>query len=91
LIEPEIGNEVLVVFGNRRISGRIAEILPVSGVYAANQPLFAHDRPATQIARIRFSPEVVPPPLNSTVYVHMYYADVTNRAATALVRLLGLK
>ena len=32
--EPEVGNDVLVLFGNRRISGKIAEILPVSDVYA---------------------------------------------------------
>jgi multidrug resistance efflux pump len=91
LVEPEVGNEVLVLFGNRRISGRIAEILPISDVYAAKQQLFARDRPSTQIARIRFNPEVAPPPLNSTVYVHMFYTDVTYRAATALVRLLGLQ
>jgi len=91
LIEPEVGNEVLVVFGNRRIPGTIAQILPVSEVYAANQQLFARDRPATQIARIRFGSAVVPPPLNSTVYVQMFYADVTYRLATALVRLLGLQ
>jgi multidrug resistance efflux pump len=91
LAEPKVGNEVLVLFGNRRMSGRIAEILPVSDVYAANQQLFARDRPATQIARIRFTPEVVPPPLNSTVYVHMFYTNVTYRAAAALVRLLGLQ
>ena len=90
LVEPVVGNEVLVLFGNRRLPGRISEILPVSDVYAAKQQLFARDRPATQIARIRFAPEVVPPPLNSTVYIHMFYTDVTYRAATALVRLLGL-
>jgi multidrug resistance efflux pump len=91
LVEPEVGNEVLVLFGTRRIPGRIAEILPVSDVYAVKQQLFARDRPATQIARIRFTPEVVPPPLNSTVYVRMFYTDVTYRIATALVRLFGLQ
>ena len=57
LIDPEVGNEVLVLFGNRRIPGKIAQILPVSGVYAGTQQqLLARDRPATQIARIRFDP-----------------------------------
>ena len=37
LIDPEVGNEVFVLFGNRRISGKIAQILPVSGVYAGTQ------------------------------------------------------
>ena len=37
LIDPKVGNEVFVLFGNRRISGKIAQILPVSGVYAGTQ------------------------------------------------------
>jgi len=71
LIDPTIGNEVFVLFGNRRIPGKIAQILPVSGVYAGTQQLqlLARDRPATQIARIRFDPDATPPPLNSTVEV----------------------
>ena len=36
LLDPEVGNVVSVLFGNRRISGKIAEILPVSGVYAGD-------------------------------------------------------
>jgi multidrug resistance efflux pump len=91
LAEPKVGNDVLVLFGNRRISGRIGEILPVSDVYAARQQLFVSERAATQIARIRFAPEAVLPPLNTTVYVHMFYTDVTYRAATALARVLGLQ
>src|SRR4029077_1026402 len=54
LIDPHVGHEVSVLFGNRRIPGRIAQILPVSGVYAGTQQLLARDRPATQLARIRF-------------------------------------
>jgi multidrug resistance efflux pump len=64
LVDPKAGNDVLVLFGNRRIRGKIAEILPVSGVYAGTQQqLLTRDRPATQIARIRFEPGAVPPPL----------------------------
>jgi HlyD family secretion protein len=54
LIDPKVGEEVSVLFGNRRIPGNVVQILPVSGVYAATQQLSARDRPATQIARIRF-------------------------------------
>jgi len=87
--EPRIGNEVLVLFGNRRISGTIAEILPVSDVYAGTSPGFAQ-RTATQIARIRFDPGTQPPALNSTVYVHMHYTRFTARIADMLIRLFGL-
>ncbi|MGY8633090.1 HlyD family efflux transporter periplasmic adaptor subunit [Bradyrhizobium sp. 14AA] len=91
LVEPRVGNQVLVVFGNRRIAGTIAEILPVSVVYAAGRQPLTRDRAATQIARVRFVADAVPPPLNSTVNVHMYYASLTSRLAAALVRLLGLQ
>jgi HlyD family secretion protein len=90
LADPKVGNEVLVLFGNRRIPGKISQILPVSDVYAGTQQLMARDRPATQIARIRFDPDASPPPLNSTVYVHMYYTDFAARIANGLVRLFGL-
>jgi HlyD family secretion protein len=90
LIDPKVGNEVLVLFGNRRIHGKIAQILPVSGVYAGTQQPLARDRPATQIARIRFDPDGSPPPLNSTVYVHMHYTDLSARVANGLVRLFGV-
>jgi hypothetical protein len=72
-----------VLFGNRRIPGTIAEILPVSGVYAGTpQPqVLTRDRPATQIARVRFAPDALPPPLNSTVYVHMHYTKFSAWAA----------
>jgi HlyD family secretion protein len=91
LFEPEVGNEVLVLFGNRHLSGKIAQILPVSGVYAGTQQLqlLARDRPATQIARIRISPDASPPPLNSTVDVHMYYTGLSARIADWLNSLTG--
>ena len=90
LIDPQVGNEVSVLFGNRRIPGKIVQILPVSGVYAGTQQLLARDRPATQIARIRFDPDALPPPLNTTVDVRMHYSDFSARVANVVVRLLGL-
>jgi biotin carboxyl carrier protein len=91
LRDPKVGNDVSVLFGNRRISGKIVEILPVSDVYASRQPLVARERAATQIARVRFDPGTVPPALNSTVDVHMHYTDLASRAADGLVSLFGLR
>ena len=51
--DPRIDDQVMVVFGNRRIPGTIFDILPVSDVYAGRQPQFGGDRQSTQIARIR--------------------------------------
>jgi hypothetical protein len=79
-----------VLFGNRRIPGKISQILPVSGVYAGTQQLLTRDRPATQIARIHFDPNALPPPLNSTVDVRMHYTELSARVAGVLVRLFGL-
>ena len=91
LIDPTVGHEVFVVFGNRRIPGTIAQILPVSGVYAGTQQqLLVRGRPATQIARIRFAPNASPPPLNTTVDVRMHYTAFSAHVAGALFRLLGL-
>jgi len=91
-IDPKVGREVFVLFGNRRIRGKITEILPVSGVYAGTQQqqLLMRDRPATQIARVRFAPDALPPPLNSTVYVHMHYNEFSAWVANVLVRIFGL-
>jgi multidrug resistance efflux pump len=89
LLDPKVGNEVLVLFGNRRIHGKITQILPVSAVYAGTQQLLTRDRPATQIARIRLDPDAVPPALNSTVYIHMHYTSLSARVADGLVRLFG--
>jgi biotin carboxyl carrier protein len=90
LIDPKVGHEVSVLFGNRRIPGKIAEILPVSGVYAGTQQLLTGNRPATQIARICFDADALPPPLNSTVDVRMHYSNFSARVANVLVRLFGL-
>jgi multidrug resistance efflux pump len=90
LIDPRAGNGVFVRFGNRRISGRIAQILPLSDTYAGTQML-TRDRQATQIARIRFDPGVERPALNSTVYIHMYYSEAAAQIAGRVVRLFGLQ
>jgi len=92
LIDPTVGHEVFVLFGNRRIPATIAQILPVSGVYAGSQQqqLLARARPATQIARIRFNPDASPPPLNTTVDVRMHYTAFSARVAGVLVHLFGL-
>jgi len=87
-MDPKVGNEVNVVFGNRRIPGKIAQILPVSGVF--KQQLVARDRPATQIARIRFDADASPPPLNTTVDVRMHYSAFSARVSGVLVWLFGL-
>src|SRR6266516_4119937 len=90
LIDPKVGNDVLVLFGNRRIPAKIAQILPVSGVYAGTQQPLTGNRPATQIARIRFDADALPPPLNSTVDVRMHYSDFSARVGSVLVHLFGL-
>lgn len=90
LFDPEVGNGVSIVFGHRRHYGKIAEILPVSEVYAGTQTILVGDRQATQIARIRFDPGTASPALNSTVHVNMYFSEVAARIAAALVRLLRL-
>jgi len=92
LVDPKVGYDVVVVFGNRRIPGKIAQILPVSAVYAGNpqQQLLARDRPATQMARIRFAKDALPPPLNTTVDVRMHYSEFSARIADKLVWLFGL-
>ena len=89
LVDPKVGNEVFVLFGNRRIPGKIAQILPVSGVFAGTQQPFGRDRPATQIARIHLDEGAWPPPLNSTVDVRMHYTDLSARIANAIVHLFG--
>jgi HlyD family secretion protein len=91
LIDPKVGKEVLVLFGNRRIPGRIVQILPVSAVFAGTQQQVAlRDRPATQIARVRFDPQAAAPALNSTVSVHMHYTRLSAWLAEWLISLLGL-
>jgi HlyD family secretion protein len=91
LIDPQVGHVVFVLFGNRRIPGTIAQILPVSGVYAGTQQqLVARARPATQMARIRFDPGASPPPLNTTVDVRMHYTRFSAHVTGVFLRVFGL-
>jgi multidrug resistance efflux pump len=91
LIDPKVGNDVLVLFGNRRIHGKIVQILPVSAVYGgASRQAALRDRPATQIARVRFNQDESPPALNSTVRVHMHYSRLSAWIAEGLITVFGL-
>jgi hypothetical protein len=91
VIDPKVGNEVLVLFGNRRIPGKIVQILPVSAVYAGTQQQVAlRDRPATQIARVRFDQDASSPALNSTVRIHMHYSRLSAWIAEGLITVFGL-
>ena len=85
--DPEVGRKVVVVFGRRRLEGTITEILPLSDIYGGTQSSIVRAPIATQIARVRFGPNAVPPALKSTVYVHMYYTDFAASVAAGLVRL----
>ena len=88
--DPQVGKQVMVLFGNWRHPGTISQILPVSEVYAGAQGSVLRERIATQVARIRLSPDTEPPALGSSVSVHMYYSDLVARVAGLLVRVLGL-
>jgi multidrug resistance efflux pump len=92
LMDPKVGYDVFVIFGNRRIPGKIDQILPVSAVYAGTQQqqLLARDRPATQMARIRFDKDASPPPLNTTVDVRMHYSRFSAYISGVLLSLVGL-
>jgi HlyD family secretion protein len=81
MIDPRVGKQVVVLFGNRRIPSTIAEILPVSDVYRGTQQPLGRDRPATQIARIRFDRSTSLPPLNATVTVRMHYSALLGRVS----------
>jgi multidrug resistance efflux pump len=88
--DPKVGQQVLVLFGSRRIPGKISEILPVSAVYAGTS-LSERERIATPIARIHFDPGTSRPPLNATVSVHMFYTEFAARVAGVLTYLFGLR
>ncbi len=91
LVDPTVGDEVFVLFGNRRILGVIAEILPISDVLGAEQTVGPPTGQSAQIARVRFSQDAVAPALDATVEVHMYYTGFAARTAAALVDFLGLR
>ena len=87
---PEVGSEVLCCSA----TGGFPERSPKSCRFPVCTPgrsrqLLARDRPATQIARIRFDPDASPPPLNSTVDVHMHYTGLSARIADGSGPFLG--
>jgi len=90
LVDPKVGSKVVVIFGTRRLYGTISEILPLSVFYVGTPASVMRERVATQIARIRFNPGTEPPALGSTVSIHMFYNDFTERFASVIVRLFGL-
>ena len=87
---PRSGSEVLVLFGNRRHS-RKDRPNPAGFrcVREARSSLLARDRPATQIARIRFDPDATPPPLNSTARFTCTTSISSAGVADRLVRIFG--
>ena len=90
LFDPQVGNEVVVLYGNLWISSKVAEILQLSDVYAPRSSPVIRDSAATQIVRVRFNSNAGAPPLISTVNVHMYYSDLVLHVARGLSRLLGI-
>lgn len=90
LIDPRPGQRVLVVYGRTRLPGTISEILPISDQLESRRSSILREPSAGQIGRIRFDPGAVPPTLNATVHVHMYYSEFTDRIAWGLVRLFNL-
>jgi len=90
LIDPRPGQRVFVVYGRTRLPGTISEILPISDQLESRRSSILREPSAGQIGRIRFDPGVVPPTLNATVHVHMFYSEFTDRIAWALVRLFNL-
>jgi len=84
-----VGRKVVVLFGRRRLEGTITEILPLSDTYGESQSSIVRVPTATQIARVRLGPNVVPPALKSTVSVHMYYTDLAASIATGLAQLFA--
>jgi multidrug resistance efflux pump len=90
LRDPEVGNEVAVLFGHRRMNGKVTDILPLSDVVGGMQAPVFQERTVSQVARIRVDPGVELPPLNSRVVVHMHYTVFTARIADMLIWLFGL-
>jgi len=89
-VDPRVGREVVVLFGNWRIFGTIIEIMPISDADHAVQAGFARERVNTQIARIRLHPGEDPPAFNSTVHVRMYYTGVAAGVFAFVQRVFGL-
>lgn len=90
LAEPEVGQDVRVVFGRWRLRGTITDILPVSGVYGGTSRAASRESSTGQIAIIRLAHGVEAPALNSTVQVRLYYSNTVGRLVSFLVRVTGL-
>jgi multidrug resistance efflux pump len=89
LVDPRPGQRVIVVYGRTRLPGTISEILPISDQLESRRSSILREPSAGQIGRIRFDPGVLPPTLNATVHVHMFYSEFTDHIAWALVRLFN--
>jgi multidrug resistance efflux pump len=89
LVDPKVGNAVLVLFGSRRITGTVVKLLPLADALAPRPG--GTGRASAQVARIRLAPDADVPALNSTVTIHMHYASAVGRMAETLVDLLGLR
>jgi multidrug resistance efflux pump len=90
LFDPKAGRQVFVLFGNRRITGTIERVLPVSAQYGPSRASLISERQATQIARIRFNDRSQAPPLNSSVTVHMHYWPFVATMAEWAIDLFGI-
>ena len=90
LVDPQPGHRVFVVLGKSRVPGTIGEILPISDIFEARRSSILREPQTGQVARIRLDPGVQPPALNSTVQVHMYYTDLADRIARAVIHFLNL-
>jgi multidrug resistance efflux pump len=89
LDDPEVGRSVRVVFGSSRLRGTIKDILPISEVYGGTSQGFGRERSAGQVALVRFTPDIEPPALNSTVQVRMYYSGIAEHIVSFVARTLG--
>lgn len=89
-VDPRVGDDVSIHLGNWQFRGTISELLPVSEVYDSKRLSIANEREASQIARIRFKPGTLPPALNSTVHVRMYYTDFAANVVSFFARAFGL-
>jgi hypothetical protein len=90
LEDPLPGQRVSVMSGKTWMSGRIDEILPISGAFDAKRTSTLREPPGGQVARIRLEPGARPPSLNGTVVVHMYYLEAVGQVAGRVAALLGL-
>lgn len=87
LRDPEVGEQVVMLFGNWRLHGTITQLLPISEMFPAAKN---REQIATQLARIDFKSSAAAPALNSQVTVHMFYTSFAARLSDVLNGLFGL-